>query len=124
MSAIDSTAVFESRCNELGIEDLLPQFKANGWTTHAKLAYAADYTPGAGRNDKKFIEEIAMKLVNGPDDYRIPGIRRLHFESFTMAMADVQRKVSRPEEEDRPKMLPKLADLMKMTAKNLKMLQK
>ena len=44
-SNIDSVAVFQKRVESLELEELWPKFKALGWTTKAKFAFASPVAP-------------------------------------------------------------------------------
>jgi hypothetical protein len=92
--ALDSKAHFEQRLTELELHDLLPFFAAKGWTTAGAFAFSTTFVPGSA-DDAAFKRQVLEPLVTpaqveGP---QAPSIRRLFYESYTMAVADLKRKV-------------------------------
>jgi hypothetical protein len=92
--ALDSKAHFEQRLTELELHDLLPLFAAKGWTTAGAFAFSTTFVPGSA-DDAAFKRQVLEPLVTpaqveGP---QAPSIRRLFYESYTMAVADLKRKV-------------------------------
>lgn len=102
MSALDSVAVLKSRMAQLGLLDLWDNFEGHGWTSLGSFAFAvaASYG-GTPADEQSFQDQIARPLFGDAHDPRIPAIRRLHFEA-----ADLHRRSTRSEEDDKPKIMP------------------
>jgi hypothetical protein len=103
--ALDSEAFFTSRLSQLGLEDHVNAFAALGWTTMAKFGFGANYVPGRA-DEAPFINDIIVPLFGDANSPQKPVIRRLFFEAYTMAASDIQRRTSKPYEEDKPKKIP------------------
>jgi hypothetical protein len=104
--ALDSKAHFEQRLTELELHDLLPRFTAKGWTSAGAFAFSTTFVPGSA-DDAAFKRQVLEPLVGlehveGP---QAPSIRRLFYESYTMAVAELKRKVEANGEE-LPRRLP------------------
>ena len=104
---LDSAAVFEARCREMG---LLPEeaarLKSRGWNSFALLAFACSYTPGQA-DDTNLVRLGAIITGAGagdPPEDRMPIVRRLFFEAYTLAAADLRSRVDR-REDDAPRKL-------------------
>ena len=104
-STLDSIAAFKERVWQLGLDGAWPNFELRGWTTMGAFAFAS--SPGAGGvEDSKFVE-VVMKPLLGDEAATHPKqaqVRRLFFESFTIAAADLRRRVSRTDDEPPPRM--------------------
>ena len=96
MSALDSVAVFEQRAKELGVLDSeLLIAKTNGWNTYAGFAFSCNYVPGAA-DDTSFRAMCAAITGTGgsePEPARLTVLRRVFFESYTLAAAELKAKV-------------------------------
>ena len=107
MSMLDSSAVFEARCKEMGLlEEEAARLKSKGWNTFALLAFACSYTPGQA-DDTNLVRLGAIITGSGasdPPEDRMPVIRRLFFEAYTLAAADLRSRVDR-REDDAPRKL-------------------
>ena len=115
MAMLDSKAVFHTRALELGINEAeLKVLKDKKWDSFGKIAFASSYQPG--NPDETALLKLAAVITGSgadePDEERLPIIRRLYFEAFTMASADfrsrieqrdedVPRKLARPERTQR-----------------------
>ena len=99
--SLDSVAVFSARVTELGLGRLLPAFTAQGWSTHGSFAFASAYTPGG--EEPVFEAEIVRPLSTDPRHR--PPLRRLFFESYTLAASDLKRRVE-VTSEDAPRKIP------------------
>ena len=97
--ALDSEAFFPSRLSQLGLEDHVNAFAVLGWTTMAKFGFGANYVPGRA-DEAPFINDIIVPLFGDANSPQKPVIRRLFFEAYTMAASDIQRRTSKPYEED------------------------
>ena len=90
MAHTSSEAVFADRCAELGLEALLPELKTRGWGTLGGFAFACAWNPE--RPDQDFTAKVANVLLD-QDDPRLPALRRLYFEAFTEAAAEMKRRI-------------------------------
>ena len=106
-SNLTSEAVFTQRAVELGLSaQEITIMRLKGWCSYARFAFACNYTPGqpdetpflrlAGAITNKAIDEI-------PED-RMPLIRMLFFEAYTLAAADLRSRVER-RDDDAPRKL-------------------
>ena len=104
---LDSAAVFEARCREMGLlPDEAARLKSKGWNSFALLAFACSYTPGQS-DDSNLVRLGAIITGSGADDPpedRMPVVRRLFFEAYTLAAADLRSRVDR-REDDAPRKL-------------------
>lgn len=102
---LDSAATFAARADEIGVlPDELTKLKTLNLATFGTLAYGCSYVPGQA-DDQPLIEliERICDLRPAPAD-RIPVLRRLFFESYTLANADLRSRVDRRDDEQ-PKKL-------------------
>lgn len=107
MSAIESAAYFAGRARQIGITEPTVQELINrGWDSSAAFAYATSYQPGQV-DDQAFVQGVLVAILgaNWAASGDAPRLRRLYFESHTMAIADLRRKVEATDE-DRPIQLP------------------
>lgn len=72
---------------------------AKGWNTLAAYAYACGYVPGSGNSDDLFTAGVLVKIVGDQHDASAdsPRLRRLFFESHTLAIQDLRRRSERTE---------------------------
>lgn len=102
---LDSEAVFKNRAAEIGLSEVyIRRLGVLGWNTYGKLAFASNYQPGQLDEAPliKLAEEIT--LTSPPPVEDLPLIRRLVFESYTLAAADLKARVER-KDEDTPRKL-------------------
>ena len=104
---IDSEAVFSQRALTCGLtvphRDLV---LAAGHTTMARFAFSCNYSPGAPI-ETPFIEMIESVLgVNNPVAAIVGPFRRLFFECYTLAAADLRQRVDRVEDSQPRKLAP------------------
>ena len=89
MSAVDSETVFKARVLELGLEKVYDKLKAKGWCTYGSMAFCVSAFKEI--DDNLFNEKVLKVILGDPEDELAPGIRRLYFESYTAAAADMER---------------------------------
>ena len=106
MASIDSEAVFNQRLTQLGLQSLQKWFMNFGWTTIARFAFAVDYSPHQGQNDKMFVQTVLIPLTSYPNDARVPAIRRLFFECHTAITAEAHRSMTLPVQGESVRQLP------------------
>ena len=107
-SNLDSIAVFEARAIEIGLSiDELERLRSRQWNTLGKLAFSCNYIPGV--SDESGLMKLAA-LITGvaspsevPDE-RMPVVRRLFFEAYTLAASDMRHRSER-KEDDPPRKL-------------------
>ena len=102
---LDSEAVFASRALEIGLtRDEIATITRLGWSTYGKLAFASNYTPGQA--DERPVLELAAAITGRtpPPADRLPLVRRLVFESYTLAAAELRTRMER-KEDDGPRKL-------------------
>ena len=96
---LDSQADFIDRARKLGADEgEVTNLKTLGYDTFGKLAFSTNYTPG--QQDETALKTLAAEIV-GIDpcpSNRLPIIRRLFFESFSFAAADMQLRVERKDD--------------------------
>ena len=121
MSVLESSAAFESRLQELGLSELLPKFNERGWSTFGRFAFATTYVPHQS-DDSKFASDVLAHLLPDAGHRDAPAIRRLFFEAYGMAAADLQRRCSRNvDDDDKPRKLPAPERIARMTALRAKL---
>lgn len=102
---LDSEADFKSRCREVGFEnDDIQRLMALGYSTFAKLAFASNYVPGQA--DEGPLKELAVEIlgVDPPPTNKMPLIRRMVYESYTLAASDLKMRTER-KDDDAPRRL-------------------
>ena len=107
-SNLDSVAVFEARALEIGLSTVeLERIRARQWNTLGKLAFSCNYIPGV--SDDSGLMKLAALItgVTSPSevpDERMPIVRRLFFEAYTLAASDMRQRSER-KEDDPPRKL-------------------
>ncbi|CAL1130530.1 unnamed protein product [Cladocopium goreaui] len=102
---LDSVAVFKNRALEIGLDEAtLARLDVLGWNTFGKLAFASSYRPG--QVDESPLITLAEQIteVSPPPLTQLPLIRRLVFESYTLAASDLKMRSER-REDDTPRRL-------------------
>jgi hypothetical protein len=103
-SLVDSAAVFRSRCKQLQIPDaVVLAMEAKGWSTIGLFAYSTSYVPGAP-DDSAFKKDVLEAVLGQASAPGAAAIRRLFYEAFSMAAAEVRAKSERSDEG--PKKIP------------------
>eukprot|EP00435_Cladocopium_sp_Y103_P023093 s793_g5.t1 len=97
---LDSSAVFESRAEEIGWSaDEVRRAKALNVDTFGKFAFSANYVPG--QPDESDLMALISKIC-GTDPApreRVPLVRRLYYEAYTMANADLRSRLEKRDDE-------------------------
>ena len=102
--AMDSAAVFQNRLVQLRLEDAKAKFIELGWTTFGEFAFASAFVPGSP-DDGSFDLQITRKLFGDAEHPKRVAVRRLFFEAYSMAVADVRRRVEKSDS-DAPRRMP------------------
>ena len=108
---MDSAAIFAKRVKDLGLEARLQKLNEVGWDTYGNFAFAAG-TPTAGSiPDEVFktkITDVVFELEAGASEPpRAAALRRLWFESYTITVGEMRRRMERTDE-DPPRKLPQV----------------
>ena len=97
MAAVDSEAVFSARALAMGISaPTLTAVRAKGWNTMASFAFACAYVPGTG-DDQAFVAGVLVEILGAGHNTHADTarLRRLYFESHTLAIQDLRRRSER-----------------------------
>ena len=101
--SLDSNASFLERVSEIGLSAHAARFEAAGWKTMADFAFSTSFAPG---NDEAiFINEVVATGLGAPDHVDKNRLRRLFFEAYAMASADLKRRVE-ASPDDAPRVVP------------------
>jgi hypothetical protein len=103
---MDSEALFKARMDALNLPAAVQAAMVRlGYDTHAAYAYSSSYVPG--QSDEAPFKAVLQALLG--DGYatapEAPRLRRLFFESHTMAVMELRKKVERTDD-DAPTRLP------------------
>ena len=91
-SSLDSTAAFSDRAEQIGVEKwIIDKFKQKKFATFGRLAFAFPHSPQSS-DDGPFKRFLADVLEDNPSDDQMATLRRLFFESHTMAITDVRMR--------------------------------
>ena len=103
VSITESKPVFEKRCNEL-LPNLKGQLEAKGIETYAHLAFAVGtpQVPPTPGDMTDFCNSIRAHASLG----EAAAIKRLHFESVTLVMAELKQQVASGDVSEPSKRLP------------------
>ena len=91
MALVDSSAEFLLRLTQLRLKDHEPRMIAAGVGTFAQLAFFSGYQPGG--SEDTFNDALAAPLVGARDHMQRLGLWRLFIEAYTLAAADLQKRV-------------------------------
>ena len=92
--ALDSSAAFFERVQQLELGEHEARFRTIGWLTFAKMAHDTTYCPGG--DESKYEADI---LVKGLQDAAHPHkglLRRLFFEAYTLSAGDLRARLEGP----------------------------
>ena len=91
-SELDSKAEFARRAQVLGVGDaLLQSIKDAGLDTYGRFAFSVAYFPG--QSDEQPLVDLVTTLVGGPPTPdQMASVRRLFWESHTLALADLKQR--------------------------------
>ena len=113
-AASDSKATFLARCVEIGFStEEVKALSAKPWCPLAGFAFAANYQPGG--TDEGPLRSLAASFVEKDDlDDRMPAVRCLFYEAFTLPAADLKRKLDAKDlDEPRKMAMPERRQRMK-----------
>ena len=96
--ALESKAFFVERCSIIGVaDDSISLLGAKGYETMAAWAFCCSYVPGAASEEP--LLNVIDEVLGGRVTEKLPGLRRLFFEAYTMAASDMKSRVERTGEE-------------------------
>jgi hypothetical protein len=105
MAALDSKSSFAARASAIGISDgVFRLLEGANIDTFGKFAFVCSYQPGTS-DETPFLEMIKKVLSRDPTVEEQSLLRRLYFESHTLALSDMKSRIERTDE-DIPKRLP------------------
>ena len=103
---MDSTAFFEGRLKYLDLWEFVVKFRERGWTTMAAFGFSNSYVPGRV-DDSVLVKKVFVPIFDREDHPKESSVRRLFYEAHACANADVERRMSQPNEEGKtPRKLP------------------
>ena len=89
--ALDSAAVFAERLATLGFQHAAPKFAAAGLSTLGDLAFCSDFKPGGDAS--AFTATVVTPILGDqPSLGDVSKLRRLYYEAFSVAAADMEHK--------------------------------
>ena len=92
MSLVESRAAFRARALSIGLDGpTVDALVARGWATMGAFAFACSSTPG-GAGPDRFLDEIGEPILRDRQHPQVASLRRLWFESFTMAAAELRKE--------------------------------
>eukprot|EP00971_Amphidinium_carterae_P329055 6461316-Amphidinium_carterae.1 len=106
MSVVDAVATSKARAVQCGLsEEVINGLASRGWDTYAGYAFSSSYVPGHS-DDSAFKADVVMPLLGSATHVDVPKLRRLLFESYTLAVVEVQGRTSEPTDGDVHRKLP------------------
>ena len=92
-STLDSEAAFIDRAQQIGLERwVIDKIRQKKFATFGRLAFGFAYSPQS--SDEAPLREFLTNLLDeAPSDDQLASLRRLFFESHTMALTDVRQRV-------------------------------
>ena len=102
--ALDSSAVFQQRLVQLGLDAFKVQFTNEGWTTMGEFAFSAAFSPG-NADETVFNAQVVAKVLGDSGHVKRVAVKRLFYESYTMMVSEMKHKVERTDGEP-PRKLP------------------
>ena len=98
---VDSEAFFDGRMTSLGIPQAVQAtMRGFGWASMGSFAFSSTYQPGQP-DDRNFCEGVLLRTLgaNWEANTAVPRLRRLYFESHTISIADLRRRVEHTSDE-------------------------
>lgn len=95
---LDSERVFAARVKFFKLDGLKAEFEKNNWNTLGNFAFSINFSPGQSISEEAFAENIFKPLLGDAADtspLKVV-IRRLYYEAYAAAAADMARR-SNPE---------------------------
>ena len=124
-SMMESEPVFFARIDNLGLNSLAKEFKKHGWTSMANFAFATEFQPGTGPSSELLNKAVFKKLFpnmeEGDSSKEIIAVRRLYYECYGAAGADLHRRMAPEAEQEKPRQLPKEERAARLQALKVKL---
>ena len=92
-STLESEAAFKDRASQVGIEDrYIEKFVAKNFASFGRYAFCVVYAANSADEAplRRFLQEL---LEEDPEPDQMACLRRLYFESHTMALTDARQRV-------------------------------
>lgn len=106
MSFGDSSAVFEARALQMGMERaVLEKLQDKGYKTMALFAFSCNYAPGAA-SDRPLVDMVKDALGRDATALEMSIMRRLFSESYANVAADIKSQVEQTDETATRKLAP------------------
>ena len=117
--SVDSAASFQARAKEVGVpEAYIKTLEARKVTTFSAFAFISAYQPSS-QDESPFIAALKSYLGEDPKDH-LPALRRLFFESHTLAVQDLRdRYEGRSSHEPRKLSMPDRVDRLRKLKRDL-----
>ena len=117
--SVDSAASFQARAKEVGVpEAYIKTLEARKVTTFSAFAFISAYQPSS-QDESPFIAALKSYLGEDPKDH-LPALRRLFFESPTLAVQDLRdRYEGRSSHEPRKLSMPDRVDRLRKLKRDL-----
>jgi len=92
-STLESTAAFKERAKQIGVEDrYIDKFVAKNFAAFGRYAFAVVYSP-QHTDETPLLKFLNDLLDEQPSPDQLSCMRRLFFESYSMALTDVRQRV-------------------------------
>ena len=98
-SGLESEEVFAARAAQMGVPNsIIQQLKAANISTMGSYAFCCSYQPGS--HDESPLVDIITQVTGGPPSIGLMSqLRRLFFESHTVAIVDMRSRTDRTDED-------------------------
>ena len=98
---LDSEAEFSARVLEIGFpHDALEQMKSQGFNTFGKVAFATNFIPGQSDDSALITFSNNIFQIDPPSPGQLSLVRRLVYESYTMAATDLKICMERKDDDE------------------------
>ena len=113
---------FEETARAFGVENwVIAKFKERNLNTFGRFAFAVAFNP-QNQNDKPFVDYVENLAESTLGQDQLAALRRLFFESHTLALADVRIRVeSSPDPSTASRKLPTAERLARQTAQQCRL---
>ena len=95
----ESTAVFDAKLKDLGLDGYQAEMNRRGWSTLSTFAFASSWAPGSG-DDGAFITQVVTPILGRADHPDLPKLRKLYHEAYTVVAAELRQRLEGTQEPD------------------------
>ena len=95
----ESSAVFEAKLKDLGLDGYKDDMAHRGWTTLSTFAFASSWAPGSG-DDTAFVTQVVTPILGRADHADLPKLRKLHHGAYTVVAAELRQRLEGTQEAD------------------------